>query len=213
MESSAEATAEGLHPAEHRAYRELYASCRQLINRWERLVEALADTPYAAVLERGRGRIEQLLHALAPTTELYGLHGGIAAQGLGARIADVRGAVTDRSVDTGMVLRFAVLDVEHVATLLGHLGALARAREDDRLEAFCRQWESAIRPEVEATRLAAISIGESPDLAAKPLDESALGRAAHGLGWLFGSVGEAVDRISGQHKRPGRDEDEEDPLS
>ena len=199
MESSAEATAEGLHPAEHRAYRELYASCRQLINRWERLVEALADTPYAAVLERGRGRIEQLLHALAPTTELYGLHGGIAAQGLGARIADVRGAVTDRSVDTGMVLRFAVLDVEHVATLLGHLGALARAREDDRLEAFCRQWESAIRPEVEATRLAAIDLRS-----ARPGREAARRvRARPGRSWPRLAV--RIGRRGGRpHQRPAQ---------
>jgi len=190
-----------LHPAEHRAYRELYAGSRQLINRWERLEGALGDTPHAAVLAQGRALVEQLLAALAPTTELYGLHGGIAAQGLGARIADVRGIITDRSIDTGMVMRFAVLDIEHVATLLGHLAALAQARQDTMLAAFCREWESAIRPEVDATRVAAISIGEDPDLAAKPLDESALGRAAHGVGWLLGSVGEAVDRISGQHKR------------
>jgi len=205
---------DALHPAEHRAYRELYASSRQLINRWQRLEDALADTVYAAVLRQGLTRVEQLLVALAPTTEVYGLHGGIAAQGVGARIADVRGIVTDRSVDTGMVMRFAVLDIEHVATLLAHLNALARAREDTRLSAFCRKWEAAIRPEVEATRVAAISMGDSPDLAAKPLDESTLGRAAHGVGWLLGSVGEAVDRISGQHRRPsGAEEDAEDALS
>src|SRR5215218_1690597 len=32
-----------LHPAEHRAYRELYASCRQLTERWKRLAVALDD--------------------------------------------------------------------------------------------------------------------------------------------------------------------------
>ncbi|CAN5482135.1 hypothetical protein BH20ACT15_BH20ACT15_05440 [soil metagenome] len=207
-----EAGAGELHPAEHRAYRELYVSSRQLINRWDRLAEALEGTTYAAVLGRGRARVEQLLEALAPTTEVYGLHGGIAAQGLGARIADVRGAVSDRSVDTGMVMRFAVLDVEHVATLLGHLGALADARADARLAAFCREWEAAIRPEVEATRAAAISIGREPEVAAAPLDESILGRAAHGVGWLIGSVGEAVDRISGQHKRTSEPEPEDDAL-
>ncbi len=202
-----------LHPAEHRAYRELYAASRQLINRWERLEGALGDTPYAAVLAQGRTRVEQLMAALAPTTELYGLHGGIAAQGVGARIADVRGIFTDRSVDTGMVMRFAVLDIEHVATLLGHLGALALAREDTALAAFCREWEAAIRPEVEGTRLAAISIGDWPELAAKPLDDSTLGRAAHGVGWLLGSVGEAVDRVTGQRGRSSTPESDDDALS
>ena len=189
-----------LHPAEHRAYRELYVTARHLVNRWDRLCRALEGTPYAEVLERGRNRVEQLLTALGPTTAAYGLHGGVAAQGLGARLADVRGAVTDRSVDTGMVMRLAVLDIEHVTTLLGHLGALARARSDERLAAFCQEWESAIRPKVKATRKAAISLGESPDLAASPLDESLFGRAAHGLGWVMGSVGEAVDRVAAQRK-------------
>lgn len=195
-----------LHPAEHRAYRELYVSARQLIGRWERLGGVLEGSAYADVLSQGRGRVEQLLAALAPTTEAYGLYGDVAALGLGARIADVRAAVSDRSVDTGMVMRLAVLDVEHVATLLGHLGALARARGDAQLSGFCREWEAAIRPEVEATRVAAISLGDSPDLAAAPLDPSLLGRAAHGVGWLLGSVGEAVDRVSGQRRSGDADE-------
>ena len=54
------------------------------------------------------------------------------------------------------------------------------------LAGFCRDWEVGHPAEVEATRDAAISIGESPGLAAKPLDESTLGRAAHGVGWLSG---------------------------
>ena len=195
-----------LHPAEHRAYRELYAASRQLVNRWARLISALEGTPYAEVLERGRGRVETLLGALGPQTAAYGLHGGPAAQGVGARIADVRGAVSDRSVDTGMVMRLAVLDIEHVATLLGHLAGLARARSDDELAAFCREWETSIRPEVESTRVAAISLGDSPDRAAAPLDESLLGRAAHGVGWVVGSVGEAVDRVTGL-RRSRRNED------
>lgn len=192
-----------LHPAEHRAYRELYVSSRQLVGRWERLESALGEGAYADVLARGRGRIEQLLEALEPTTEAYGLYGDVAAQGLGARIGDVRGVISDRSIDTGMVLRFAVLDIEHVATLLGHLGALARARSDSKLSGFCREWETAIRSEVEATRVAAISVGDSPDLAAAPLDSSLLGRAAHSIGWLFGSLGEAVDRVSGKRRSGG----------
>lgn len=190
-----------LHPAEHRAYRELYAASRQLVRRWGRLTAALEETPYADTLERGRERISGLLEALAPRTEAYGLHGGIAAQGVGARIADVRAAVSDRSVDTGMVLRLAVLDIEHIATLLAQLAALASARADSELASFCLEWEATVRPEVTTTRVAAISLGEQPDEAAAPLDDSLLGRAAHGAGWVMGSVGEAVDRVSGSRGR------------
>ena len=195
-----------LYPAEHRAYRELYAASRHLVGRWGRLISALEGTPYAEVLERGRDRVEKLLGALPTETERYGLYGGPMALGVGARMADLRSVVTDRSVDTGMVVRLAVLDIEHVATLLGQLGALARSRGDDALAAFCREWESSIRPEVETTRVAAISLGDSPELAAAPLDSSPLGRAAHGVGWVFGTVGEAVDHFSG--RRGGRRTDE-----
>ena len=191
-----EASPDKLHPAEHRAYRELYASCRQLVNRWGRLVAALEGTEMAETLKRSAGRVQDLLASLAPRTEAYGLHGGIAAQGVGARIAGVRGAVTDRSVDTGMVMRLAVLDIEHVTTLLGHLAALAEARSDEELASFCREWQTTMRPEVKAVRKAAIGLGADPDRAAAPLDSSLLGRAAHGAGWVMGSFGEAFDRAA-----------------
>ncbi len=206
----AASTPQQLHPAEHRAYRELYVSCRQLVNRWGRLVDALEGTKMAETMERSAGRVHDLLAALAPKTEAYGLHGGIAAQGLGARIADVRGAVTDRSVDTGMVLRLAVLDIEHVTTLLGHLAALAEARSDEKMAEFCREWQANLRPEVKAVRETAIKLGRNPDRAAAPLDASLLGRAAHGAGWVAGSLGEAFDRVTGSI--PGRGSGESPPA-
>lgn len=190
-----------LHPAEHRAYRELYVACRQLVTRWRRLVAALEGTDLAETLKRGSSRVEDLLAALGPRTEAYGVHGGIAAQGLGARIADLRGAATDRSVDTGMVMRLAVLDIEHITTLLGHLAELAAARDDAELAGFCREWETTMRPEVKAVRRAAIGLGASPDRAAAALDDSLLGRAAHGVGWVAGAFGEAFDRVTGSLPR------------
>jgi hypothetical protein len=201
-----EPTAHELHPAEHRAYRELYASARQLVNRWGRLSSALAETPYEQPLVRGRALAEGLLESLPNLTEPYGLHGGVMAQGVGARIAGLRSAATDRSVDTGLVLRMAVLDIEHVRTLLGQLTALARSRGDERAAAFCADWESRFSAEVDSTRLAAISMGEDPERAAAPLDDSLIGRAAHGAGWVLGSVGEAVDRVAGS--RGGSREDQ-----
>jgi hypothetical protein len=195
-----------LHPAEHRAYRELYVTSRQLVNRWARLISALEGTPYADVLERGRDRVERLLAALPKETERYGLYGGPMALGIGARIGDLRSVVADRSVDTGMVMRAAVLDIEHVATLLGQLGALARSRDDAELAAFCHEWEASIRPEVEAVRAAAASLGDLPERAAAPLDSSLLSRTAHGVGWVFGAVGEAVDNVTGRRGRRHSDE-------
>jgi hypothetical protein len=183
-----------LHPAEHRAYRELYASARQLIHRWRRLAPALEGTPVGESLQRGVAETERLLAALGPRTAAYGLHGGPMAQGLGARIADVRSALADRGGDTGLAVRFAVLDVEHLTTLLRQLAELARARQDRDLAGFCEEWAGRLEAELGAVREAAVELGTDPDRAAAPLDHSLLNRAAHGLGWVFGSVGEAVDR-------------------
>jgi hypothetical protein len=184
-----------LHPAEHRAYRELYFACRQLIDRWRRLSAALDDTIVREPLEHASAQVQGLLTALERETPRYGLHGGVMAQGLGSRIAELRAAVGDRAGDTGMVVRLAVLDIEHIATLLAHLRELASARGDTGLAEFCDEWASMMRTEVKAVRKAAVRLGRTPDRAAAPLDDSPLGRAAHGVGWVFGSIGEAVDRV------------------
>jgi hypothetical protein len=190
-----------LHPAEHRAYRELYASARQLIRRWRRLAPALEGTPAGESLERGVAETEALLAALGPRTAAYGLHGGPTAQGLGARIADVRAAIVDRGADTGLVVRFAVLDIEYLTTLLRQLAELARAREDHDLAGFCEEWAGRLESELDAVREGAVELGTDPDRTAAPLDDSLANRASHGVGWVFGSIGEAVDRAVGRRRR------------
>jgi hypothetical protein len=189
-----------LNPAEHRAYRELYAGCRQLIHRWQRLIPALGDTPVGAALEGGLEETKRLLDALAPRTQAYGLHGGPMAQGLGARIADLRAVITDRGADTGMVVRFAVLDLEHLTTLLRQLAELARARSDRDLAAFDELWATRLETQLGAVREAAVGLGTDPGRTAAPLEAKGLGRAAHGVGWVFGSIGEAVDRVIGRRR-------------
>jgi hypothetical protein len=189
-----------LHPAEHRAYRELYAACRQLIQRWGRLSPALTGTPIGGALNRGSAETERLLDALKPRTAAYGLHGDPMAQGVGARIADLRTAITDRGGDTGLVVRSSVLDLEHVTTLLRQLAELARSRDDRDLAGFCEEWAGRLESELGAVRKAAVELGTDPDRAAAPLDDSLLNRAAHGLGWVFGSFGEAVDRAVGKRR-------------
>jgi hypothetical protein len=186
-----------LHPSEHRAYRELYAATRQLINRWRRLAPALEGTPAGDVLRRGATETEHLLEDLGPRTAAYGLHGDPLAQGIGARIAGLRTTLSDRSVDTGAVVRTAVLDVEYVTTLLRQLAELARSRGDRDLASFCDQWGGDMEALLGAIREAAVELGTDPARTAAPLDASLVSRAAHGAGWLFGAFGEAVDRVIG----------------
>jgi hypothetical protein len=190
-----------LHPSEHRAYRELYAASRQLIHRWQRLAPALEGTPAGDVLRRGAMETEHLLEELAPRTAAYGLHGYPLAQGIGARIAGLRTTITDRSADTGLVVRAAVLDIEHVLTLLRQLAELARTRGDRELASFCDQWAGDMEALLGTIREAAVGLGSDPDRAAAPLDGSLVNRAAHGAGWLFGAFGEAVDRVVGGRRR------------
>ncbi len=189
-------TTEGaLHPAEHRAYRELYAACRQLITRWRRIASSLEGTAIAERLADGAAETSVLLSELGPRTAVYGLYGSPMAQGMGARIADLRTAVADRSGDTGLVVRSAVLDMEHVTTLLRHLAELARAREDRNMAGFCEEWAGRLESNLDAVREAAVELGADPDRTSAPLDDSVANRAVHGVGWLLGSVGEAVDRV------------------
>ncbi len=200
---SEENAAQTLHPAEHRAYRELHLAARQLLSRWRRLAAALADTDVGPALENGSLRVREMLGALEQQTARYGLYGRPAAQGIGARVGGARAAVVDRSVDSGMAARLAVLDIEHVTTLLGHLAEIAAARGDRDLWRFCRDWEKRLRPEVDSIRKAAVALGEDPDRAAQPLDSSPLGRAAHGAGWVFGTIGEWFDRRVGRRTSGG----------
>jgi hypothetical protein len=184
-----------LHPAEHRAYRELYAACRQLITRWRRIASALEGTPIGERLKDGAVETSVLLTELGPRTATYGLYGSPMAQGMGARIADLRAVIADRGGDTGLVVRSAVLDMEHVTTLLRHLAELARARADRSMAGFCEEWAGRLESNLDAVREAAVELGADPDRTSAPLDESVVNRAAHGVGWVFGSVGEAVDRV------------------
>jgi hypothetical protein len=183
-----------LHPAEHRAYRELYVSGRQLTSRWSELGDRLGDTDARATLQNGALRVRELLAALEPCTAARGVHGGPAVRGVGVGTAAVRTGIVDRTLDAGAALRFAVLDMDHVVTLLGQLAELASARGDNELERFDRRWAKQLAPELDAIRRAAIALGASPDRAGAPLDTSVLGQVIHRAGWALGTLGEWFDR-------------------
>lgn len=190
-----------LHPAEHRAYRELYAVSQHLIHRWARLGTLLEQIPVGESLQRGAAQAQRLIEELKPRTEAFGLYGSPMAQGLGAGLADLRTGITDRGADTGLVVRFAVLDAEHVTTLLRQLAELARARDDHDLSGFCEEWAVRFESQLDAVRQAAIELGSDPDRVAAPVVDSVVNRAAHGLGWTFGAVGEGIDRLAGLRRR------------
>jgi len=112
---------------------------------------------------------------------------------MGARLAGLRNNAGDLLLERNQALRTAVLDVQHLTTLLGYLGRLAATRGDDELAGFHRDWEARLR-EIEAdARRAAIDLGCDPPGAVIPAEQSALGRAGHRVASAVGSAGEAID--------------------
>jgi hypothetical protein len=190
-----------LHPAENRGYRELYLTGSQTVKRLGRLGSAFAGTSTREPLDKAADSIERLLSELAPLTARHDLHGLLAAEGAGANLGIVRGAVLDRFLERNQAVRLAVDDLEHVATLLGYLASVSEARGDADLPEFCRSWERRMRRHVGAVRRAANELGATPDSAIQPLDPSPAGRAAHRMAWAVGTVGEWTDRQVARRKR------------
>jgi hypothetical protein len=180
---------QGLYPAEHRALRELHAMARQLTAHWTRLAGRLGGEP---ALEGGADAARELLGELAERTAAYGLHGTPAAQGTGRGIAGLRGA-GDLMLERNQALRGAVLDAEHLTTLLAYLAALATNRDDAALAAWHRRWEVRMREHEDAVRDAAVALAGNPDGAIEPAEPSKLGRAGHSLANGLGTLGEAFD--------------------
>jgi hypothetical protein len=192
----------GLHPAQNRALRELYAGTRQLADHWESLAARLGAGDGVADLRDGAEAARTLLGELSDLTAGYGLYGFPAAQGVGARVAGLRNVVADRTLERNQALRMAVLDIQHVVTLAGYLAALGEARGDEPMAEFCGRWERKLKRLEGRARKAAVAAGQDPDAAIEPLDHGPLGRAGHRLAHLGGTVGEWVDRRAATRRRP-----------
>ncbi|HEY6889273.1 MAG TPA: hypothetical protein VI300_15875 [Solirubrobacter sp.] len=178
-----------LHPAEHRALRELHATARQLESHWSKLARRLDDD----LLAEGAEAAHELLAELRSRVgEEHDLHGQPAAQAVGARLAGARG-VSDLLLERNQAFRTALLDLQHVTTLLGYVAALARTRGDEVLATWEAAWETRLRGLEERGRAAVVALGADPDAAIAPADESRFGRAGARLGVAFGTVGEAID--------------------
>jgi hypothetical protein len=189
-----------VHPAEHRGLRELYVTARQLRQHWRKLADRLdaAGAVGADALRAGSDETRALLGELTDVTAERGLWGKPAAQGLGARLAGVRNTLVDPTLEVAQALRFAVLDVQYVVTLLAYLARAAAQRGDDELEAFLTAWELRLRVHEDAIRNLAISAGDDPDAAILPSTPGLGGRAAHGVAAKIGTVGEWFDGRAGR---------------
>jgi len=182
----------GMFRAEHRALRELHATGRQLASHWWRLGDRLGGAP-AASLQNGAAVARGMVTELSKTTAERGLHGFPAAQGVGHRLAGLRNTAGDLVLERNQALRLAVLDAEHVTTLLAYLAALAEKRGDAPLATFHRHWEGEIAAARDAVRDAAVALADDPEDAVRPADDSILGRAGHSAATAIGTVGEAFD--------------------
>jgi hypothetical protein len=186
-----------LHPAQNRQFRELYAATRHVVNHYRDLAQKLD----VDALHEGARQASSLLDDLRTHTERYGLFGYPAAQGVGANSARARTGVGERFLEVNQALRFAVVDVQHVVTLLGYLAAVSDTNGNQDLVDFCHKWEATMLEVEQRVRAAAVDVGRTPDYAIQPLHDSRVGRAAHGLAQgVVGGLGEWFDRQRGRRR-------------
>jgi hypothetical protein len=184
-----------MHTAEHRGLRELYAGAQQLRRHWRELAARL-DGPGgagAAQLRAGADGAQALLGELSAVTAARDLHGRPSAEGLGARIAATRLVLVDTTLEVNQALRLAVLDAQHVTTLLAYLARLAAHRGDAELQAFLTAWEERVRDLGDGVRATAIAAGDDPDGAVAAATPGLAGRVGHGLASVVGTAGEWID--------------------
>jgi hypothetical protein len=189
-----------VHPAEHRALRELYAMARQLRDHWRALAGRLegAAPEQAALLRDGSDAARTLIGELTDVTAARSLHGRPTAQGLGAQLAAARSVMLDTALEINQAVRFAALDAVLVVMLLEYLAALAGADGDPELAAFLAAWAPRMRAHEEAIRSAAAALGAAPDAAIAAAAPGLAGRIAHRAAVAVGTLGERVDGRAGR---------------
>jgi hypothetical protein len=183
-----------LHPTEHRGLRELFVRARDMGRHHSGLAERLAPSAASEVLENGATAARRLGADLAVLAPSYGIDLAPAAQGLGTVLALVRNGVGDRLLERGQALRAAAGDLEALALLVGYLARVAERRGDERLVRFCGDWYDEASRLSAAAREVAIEQGDHPDDSIRPVDESLAARAGQRANYIFGAVGEWVDR-------------------
>ncbi|CAN5455969.1 hypothetical protein BH20ACT17_BH20ACT17_06480 [soil metagenome] len=171
---------------------------RRLCRHWRKLAARLETRAGAgaAQLREGSDAARTMLSELTAVTAARGLGGTPAAQGFGAQLAGLRNALVDPALEVNQALRLALLEIEHVTTLLAYLERLAGQREDEQLRAFLAGWRERMRAHEGTIRAIAIDLGDEPAAAIAPCVPGLAGRAAHGLANRVGTLGEWFDSRS-----------------
>jgi hypothetical protein len=175
-----------MHAARHRALRELGAFARQMSDHWESLSGRI-EGPAARALGDGAAAARGVLDEVRPLASARGLEIGPAAIGAG-RLARARPLVPDAALEVNQALRFALLDAEHLLTLVDYVGALSATEGDEELAAACASFKTTLKKPAGAARRAVVALAKDPDAAIRPISRAQ--KVSYAIGWL----GEATDR-------------------
>jgi hypothetical protein len=178
-----------MHSAEHRALR-VFGT--QLRTHWEHLGRKLGG-PEAALLAAGAADAGAMLSELEAVSTARDVPTRPAAA-LTGRVTSARPMAPDHLLERNQALRYAVLDVQHCATLLAYAAALAAARGDEELRALLASWQERLEGHERAVRAAAIALGGRPDDAVAPAIATVPGRLGQRLAASGGALGEWIDR-------------------
>lgn len=181
-----------MHPAEHRALRELRVFGTQLESHWEHLGRKLSG-PDAAALVAGAADARLMLAELDAVAAARDLPTRPAAA-LTGRLTSARPIAPDHLLERNQALRFALLDVQHCVTLLGYAAALAAARGDEELRGKLAGWQERLERHERAVRAAVLALGARPDDAIAAAIPTAGGRLGHRVAGSAGALGEWLDR-------------------
>ncbi|MEA2267740.1 MAG: hypothetical protein QOD55_966 [Solirubrobacteraceae bacterium] len=188
-----------MHPAEHRALRELHVFARQLARHWDRLGGRMAGEA-GPLLTAGAADAAALVRELGAAAAQRGVHGEPAAA-LAGRFASARPSSPDRLLERNQALRYALLDVQHCVTLLGYAAGLAATRGDEPLREICARWQERLTGHEAAVRAAVLALAGRPDEAIAPADPSPAGRLGQRIAAGAGALGEWVDGRAARRRR------------
>ena len=101
--------------------------------------------------------------------------------------------VNDKLLERNQAARLALLDLQHVITLLDWLHSLAETRGDAEWAAWHKRWATRLRREEKAARAELVALAADPDAAIEPAVPTVAGRVGHKAALALGTLGEAID--------------------
>src|SRR3954454_17491168 len=181
-----------MHPAEHRALRELRVFGTQLAAHWKHLARKLG-APEGALFAAGADDARTMLAEVDAAAAARDVPTRPAAA-LTGRLTSARPMAPDHLLERNQALRYAVLDVQHCATLAAYAAALAATSGDEELRALLAVWQERLEGHEWAVRAAAIALGGRPDDAVAPAIPTVPRRLGQRLAPSGGAPVEWVDR-------------------